>query len=272
MAGIINLLLWEEDVLRHPSPKESRLLETAFLRDRGYNYKLCRCTRLTLLRSCLQHFGSRYEHPEEVNQANGEHHNRVNPRRSKLGIAENGKFKEQPDERQNDNWPFPGSQAKSMRLRQLAPCIDIQDDRRQVNDRWQQRCRAKQVTQRRALAWNEDAQQGKGCQHDLDENAAEQRRGYRRACLLTDLPEHLIAGKALIPCHGPGETRNSNKDDQATREDRKGDQDQEDVTDHRAQHHGDNVCNGRCRGSQCRYVLRSHVERKKERKAHNTTQ
>src|SRR2546428_12875485 len=79
--------------------------------------KLCRCARLTLLRSCLQHFRSRYEHPEEVNQANGEHHNRVNPRRSKLGIAENGEFKEQPDERQNDNWPLPGSQAKSMRLR-----------------------------------------------------------------------------------------------------------------------------------------------------------
>src|SRR5581483_6505106 len=105
-------------------------------------------------------------------QAEAEHDQRIDPRRAKRAVAEDGEFKEQPYYRENNDGPLVGSQLETVRFRQFAPRVDVEDDRRKVDDGGQQGCRAEQVAQRVAAARIADTQYGEGSQYDLDQNAA----------------------------------------------------------------------------------------------------
>ncbi len=93
------------------------------------------------LRWYLQHLRSRDPHPDEVDQANSEHDQRVKPWRGKRRcITEDGKLKKQPDNRENDDRPLKNPQTEALCPRQFSARPDVENDCGKVDDRWQQGC------------------------------------------------------------------------------------------------------------------------------------
>src|SRR2546425_3163976 len=79
----------------------SRTTNFALLHQMSRLELACFCStwyiRLTLLRRCSQYPRARYQHVYEVDQAEADHDERVEPGLSKGRIAEDGQLEEQPD-------------------------------------------------------------------------------------------------------------------------------------------------------------------------------